>query len=51
MCLKIFSRNTNTKTENKTKEESYEDFINLSKKIKDWLKNNKIQTNNVNCAI
>lgn len=46
MCLKIFSRNTNTKTENKTKEDSYEDFINLSKKIKDWLKNNKIQTNN-----
>lgn len=46
MCLRIFSKNKKNKIEKKTKEESYEDFLNLSKKIKQWLQNNKIQTNN-----
>lgn len=42
----IFNKKKNTKSKKIVKEESYEDFSNLSKNIKDWLKRNNFQSNN-----
>lgn len=42
----IFKKKKNAKVKKSSKEESYEDFINISKNIKNWLKKSNLQSNN-----